>query len=95
MDWFNDPNAWLGLLTLTALEVVLGVGVYALSTLLTLRDEKRSPTQEERQSLARFVGLGAKQFNNGQDGVFVGRWGSKEDTPNDRIAGLMKRFRPQ
>jgi predicted tellurium resistance membrane protein TerC len=25
MDWFSDPNAWLGLLTLTALEVVLGI----------------------------------------------------------------------
>jgi len=25
MDWFSDPNAWLGLLTLTALEIVLGI----------------------------------------------------------------------
>ena len=25
MDWFCDPNAWLGLLTLTALEIVLGI----------------------------------------------------------------------
>lgn len=64
----------------------------ALSTLLTLRDEKRSPTQEERQSLARFVGLGAKQFNTGQDGVFVGRWNNRQETHNDRIAALMKQF---
>jgi predicted tellurium resistance membrane protein TerC len=25
MDWISDPNAWLGLLTLTALEIVLGI----------------------------------------------------------------------
>src|SRR5688500_13348571 len=25
MEWFTDPNAWLGLLTLTALEIVLGI----------------------------------------------------------------------
>ena len=25
MDWFTDPNAWIGLLTLTVLEIVLGV----------------------------------------------------------------------
>jgi predicted tellurium resistance membrane protein TerC len=25
VDWLNDPNAWVGLLTLTVLEVVLGI----------------------------------------------------------------------
>jgi predicted tellurium resistance membrane protein TerC len=25
MDWLTDPNAWIGLLTLTVLEIVLGV----------------------------------------------------------------------
>lgn len=25
MNWFSDPNAWLSLLTLTALEIVLGI----------------------------------------------------------------------
>jgi len=25
MDWLSDPNAWIGLLTLTALEIVLGI----------------------------------------------------------------------
>jgi predicted tellurium resistance membrane protein TerC len=25
MDWLSDPNAWIGLLTLTVLEIVLGV----------------------------------------------------------------------
>ena len=25
MDWITDPNAWIGLLTLTVLEIVLGI----------------------------------------------------------------------
>ena len=25
MEWFSDPNAWIGLLTLTVLEIVLGI----------------------------------------------------------------------
>ena len=25
MDWLSDPNAWIGLLTLTVLEIVLGI----------------------------------------------------------------------
>src|SRR6476659_10692667 len=25
MDWFTDPNAWIGLLTRTVLEIVLGI----------------------------------------------------------------------
>jgi len=25
MEWLSDPNAWVGLLTLTVLELVLGV----------------------------------------------------------------------
>ncbi|HET9452647.1 MAG TPA: TerC family protein [Gemmatimonadaceae bacterium] len=25
MEWFSDPNAWIGLLTLTLLEIVLGI----------------------------------------------------------------------
>ena len=25
MDWLTDPNAWIGLLTLTLLEIVLGI----------------------------------------------------------------------
>ncbi|MDQ2077540.1 N-6 DNA methylase [Marinimicrobium sp. ABcell2] len=64
----------------------------ALDTLLTLREHKRSPTPEERQALARFVGLGAKQFNGKNDGVFVGRWNNRYESLNDRIAGCMKRF---
>ncbi len=25
MDWLTDPQAWIGLLTLTVLEIVLGI----------------------------------------------------------------------
>jgi len=25
MEWLTDPNAWIGLLTLTVLELVLGI----------------------------------------------------------------------
>jgi hypothetical protein len=25
MEWLSDPKAWLGLLSLTALEIVLGI----------------------------------------------------------------------
>jgi len=25
MEWFSDPQIWIGLLTLTALEIVLGI----------------------------------------------------------------------
>ncbi|MEW5917392.1 MAG: TerC family protein, partial [Gemmatimonadota bacterium] len=25
MEWLTDPNIWIGLLTLTVLEIVLGV----------------------------------------------------------------------
>src|SRR6476620_4345406 len=25
MEWLSDPNAWIGLLTLSALEIVLGI----------------------------------------------------------------------
>ncbi|MES2521823.1 MAG: TerC family protein, partial [Gemmatimonadota bacterium] len=25
MDWFSDPNAWVSLLTLSVLEIVLGI----------------------------------------------------------------------
>lgn len=67
----------------------------ALNTLLTLRSEKRSATDEERQALARFVGLGAKQFNTSEDGVFKSRAPYSKETPNKRIADLMSSFLTQ
>src|SRR5919199_6143268 len=36
MHWLTDPNAWVGLLTLTALDVVLGHGVSGRDIILIL-----------------------------------------------------------
>ena len=37
MDWLSDPNAWLGLLTLTALEIVLGIDNIIFISILASR----------------------------------------------------------
>jgi predicted tellurium resistance membrane protein TerC len=51
MDWINDPNAWLGLLTLTALEIVLGIDNVIFISILA---SKLPGAQAER---ARKLGL--------------------------------------
>jgi len=51
MDWFQDPNAWLGLLTLTALEIVLGIDNIIFISILS------SKLREEEQPKARRLGL--------------------------------------
>jgi predicted tellurium resistance membrane protein TerC len=51
MDWFTDPNAWLGLLTLTALEIVLGIDNIIFISILS------SKLRPEEQSKARKLGL--------------------------------------
>jgi predicted tellurium resistance membrane protein TerC len=51
MDWFSDPNAWLGLLTLTALEIVLGVDNIIFISILS------SKLRAEEQAKARKLGL--------------------------------------
>ncbi len=60
MDWFADPNAWIGLLTLTVLEVVLGIDNIIFISILA---SKLPPPQ---QPLARRLGL---------SGAFVSRLG--------------------
>jgi len=46
MDWISDPNAWIGLLTLTALEIVLGIDniifISILASKLTPKDQPRA-----------------------------------------------------
>jgi predicted tellurium resistance membrane protein TerC len=37
MDWLADPNAWIGLLTLTALEIVLGIDNIIFISILASR----------------------------------------------------------
>ncbi|MEX2154064.1 MAG: TerC family protein [Gemmatimonadaceae bacterium] len=51
MEWFSDPNAWLGLLTLTALEVVLGIDNIIFISILS------SKLQASEQPRARKLGL--------------------------------------
>ena len=51
MDWLNDPNAWIGLLTLTALEIVLGIDNIIFISILS----SKLPPQE--QPRARKLGL--------------------------------------
>ena len=51
MSWFSDPNAWLGLLTLTALEIVLGIDNIIFISILA---GKLPPEQQGR---ARRLGL--------------------------------------
>lgn len=50
-DWITDPSIWLSLVTLAALEIVLGIDNLVFIAILTNR------LPEERRPLARKVGL--------------------------------------
>ena len=52
MDWLTDPQIWAGLLTLTALEIVLGIDNLLFLAVLVAR------VRAEHQPLARKLGLG-------------------------------------
>ena len=52
-DWFNDPTAWVALLTLVVLEIVLGIDNLIFISILT---NKLPP---EQQVPARRLGIGA------------------------------------
>ena len=51
MDWLTDPQAWIGLLTLTVLEIVLGIDNVIFISILA------GKLPAEQQSKARTVGL--------------------------------------
>ncbi|MDQ2659342.1 MAG: TerC family protein [Verrucomicrobiota bacterium] len=51
MDWFSNPEIWIGLLTLTALEIVLGIDNIVFISILAARLPRPS------QNRARLVGL--------------------------------------
>jgi predicted tellurium resistance membrane protein TerC len=53
MDWLTDPQIWSALLTLTALEIVLGVDNIVFISILA------NKLPAEQQQRARLVGLGA------------------------------------
>jgi predicted tellurium resistance membrane protein TerC len=52
MDWFADPQAWIGLLTLTLLEIVLGIDNVIFISILA----GKLPAGKQKQ--ARQIGLG-------------------------------------
>jgi predicted tellurium resistance membrane protein TerC len=52
MDWLTNPDIWIGLLTLTALEIVLGIDNIIFISILA----GKLPTEQQKQ--ARQVGLG-------------------------------------
>lgn len=56
MEWLSDPNAWIGLLTLTALEIVLGIDNIIFISILASKLPARS------QERARVIGLGLAMF---------------------------------
>jgi predicted tellurium resistance membrane protein TerC len=55
-DWISDPQAWIALATLTALEIVLGIDNIVFISILS---DKLPP---ERQARARMIGLGLAMF---------------------------------
>ena len=52
MDWIADPQAWVGLATLTVLEIVLGIDNIIFISILA------SKLPREQQGKARYIGLG-------------------------------------
>ena len=53
MEWLSDPQIWTALLTLTALEIVLGVDNIVFISILA------NKLPAEQQQKARLVGLAA------------------------------------
>ena len=51
MDWITDPNAWIGLLTLTALEIVLGIDNIIFISILSSRLPKAQQPRARRLGL--------------------------------------------
>src|SRR5512136_753818 len=52
MDWFTSPEAWIALVTLTALEIVLGIDNIIFISILVGRLPRK------QQNKARVLGLG-------------------------------------
>ena len=56
MEWLSDPQAWVGFLTLTMLEIVLGIDNVVFISILA------DKLPEEQRAKARRVGLGLAMF---------------------------------
>ena len=52
MEWISTPEAWIALLTLTALEIVLGIDNIIFISILVDR------LPDHQQKKARLIGLG-------------------------------------
>ena len=59
MEWFSDPQAWLALVTLTALEIVLGIDNIIFISILTgkLPEQQRPKAQKIGLALAMITRL--------------------------------------
>src|SRR5690554_5067712 len=56
MEWLSDPQAWVALATLTALEIVLGIDNIIFISILVSR------LPEHQRQRARVIGLGLAMF---------------------------------
>ena len=81
MEWFSDPNAWLGLLTLTALEIVLGIDNIIFISILAGR------LPESERPKARKLGL-AGAFLTRMLLLLAISWIVRLTTPLVSVAGL-------
>ena len=59
MDWINDPNAWAALVTLTGLEIVLGIDNVVFISILA----GRLPEAQRARARARQLGLAAAMLS--------------------------------
>jgi predicted tellurium resistance membrane protein TerC len=57
MDWLSDPNAWIALATLTALEIVLGVDNIIFISILAGKLPKEQQNRARRVGLALAMGM--------------------------------------
>jgi predicted tellurium resistance membrane protein TerC len=57
LDWINDPQAWIALLTLTLLEIVLGIDNLVFVSILTGRLPKDQQSKARRIGLALAMGM--------------------------------------
>ncbi|MEP7347350.1 MAG: TerC family protein, partial [Gemmatimonadaceae bacterium] len=56
MDWMSDPNTWFGLLTLTVLEIVLGIdNIIFISILSGKLPKAQQPRARQLGLMAAFV----------------------------------------
>ena len=57
MDWINSPEAWIALLTLTALEIVLGIDNIIFVAILAERVKKESRAKARQIGLTIAIGV--------------------------------------